>query len=63
MGEINILELIRRAAARAEANDEYNFRHPQPIVMHPLDYERAVREGLVKPWMQPTMINVETNDE
>ena len=27
------------------------------------DYERAVRGGWVKPYMKPTMINAETNDE
>lgn len=48
--EINILELIRRATARAEANDEYDRKHPQPLVMHPLTYKRAVEEGWVKPY-------------
>ena len=50
MVEVNILELIRRATARAEANDEYNRQHPQPLVLHPLTYKRAVEEGWVKPY-------------
>lgn len=55
MTKVNILELMHKAIERAKVNDEYNQTHPQPLLLHPLDYERGVREGWIKPYMKPTM--------